>query len=103
MSRRPHMSLRVPISMVVFAAGLTALAQNGDRTNDFQGRWMTVEVETNGEKEKDQKVLKRLRVKVVGDTIDFEPAGTVWRAKFKVDPTTSPKSIELTRIEDGQP
>jgi uncharacterized protein (TIGR03067 family) len=77
-------------------------AQDANRPADFEGRWVAVELETDGEKQ-DVKVTKSFRVRVVGDRIDFRPSGTILRqTKFKLDPTKSPKTIELTIVDDDR-
>jgi uncharacterized protein (TIGR03067 family) len=81
---------------------LIAVAQEEPAATEFEGRWKAHDLEASGEKD-DAQAIRRFRLNIVGDRADFEPAGTLWRARFRVDRTTSPKSIEFTLLEDGKP
>ena len=85
---------------ILFAFAATAQERQAD---DLDGRWIAVELETEGQKE-DPKVLKTFRVRVFGNQLTMRPNGTVTRSmKFKLDPSQTPKTIDLTVYEDDKP
>ncbi len=97
---RLSLGLIIAISLLV-----PALAQAQDAKKDqeqLQGTWKMVSREFMGKKASDEEI-KKLNTKIVvkGDTITVwsQDAGTdevVSEVKFKLDPTTKPKSLDFT-------
>ena len=61
----------------------------------FQGTWKVVEGEHNGTK-LPQEFLDGLKLSFKGDKASMEFMGMAKEGDFKLDPTTKPKSIDLT-------
>jgi uncharacterized protein (TIGR03067 family) len=65
----------------------------------FEGAWVLVTVERNGEKVPDEEI-KGFKVVVAGDKRTLMAGSEVrGRSVFKVDPTKKPKTIDITVIE----
>jgi uncharacterized protein (TIGR03067 family) len=65
----------------------------------FQGTWKVVSVEMDGKKQTDEK-LKSATMTVEGNKYTVEAGGkTVEQGTFKIDPTKSPKTIDVTATQ----
>lgn len=65
----------------------------------FQGRWQAIAVESDGMRD-GAKAAKSVRASVNGDQLSLRFTGTVTRrARMRLDPSKSPKTIELTLLE----
>jgi uncharacterized protein (TIGR03067 family) len=91
--------------MLVVAAGLLAVAVRADETKEVagdkkhvQGEWQVVSSEVEGEKAPAE-FLKQCKVVVKDDTIAFVVGDEKHEHKFKLDPTTSPKSIDMEGLD----
>ncbi len=89
--------------LVVLAAGLLVAADaRDDKTKDLdklKGTWVARSVEYNGENQLGG-VIKELKVVIEGDTLtvkgEDEEVKKYPKAKLKLDPTTTPKVIDVT-------
>jgi uncharacterized protein (TIGR03067 family) len=70
---------------------------------NLDGRWVARRLQINGAEE-DEKAVKTFRVNVFEGELIFRPGGVVTRrTTYRLDPTTSPKTVELTVHEDDKP
>jgi RNA polymerase sigma-70 factor (ECF subfamily) len=87
--------------------GPTARAENpaADEQKKLQGEWQVIEVELQGKKlTKDDAEAKAMRCVIKDDGFTFSTtakAGRERKKTFKLDPTKTPKEIDLTSL-DGQ-
>jgi RNA polymerase sigma-70 factor (ECF subfamily) len=66
---------------------------------ELQGEWKAVEVEIQGEKSPEDQV-KNFRVVIKGDILNIEVGNLgIRRKKFKLDPTKTPKAMDLTSLD----
>jgi uncharacterized protein (TIGR03067 family) len=94
------------IAFFAFAGAATRAADPAaDEVKKLQGDWQVVEVEIKGKKAaKDDAEVKNMRFVIKDDGITLpSPAGDGKDRKktFKLDPTKSPKEIDITSL-DGQ-
>jgi uncharacterized protein (TIGR03067 family) len=93
------------IAFVVLVAS-SARAENpaADELKKLQGNWQVTEVEARGKKAgRDDPEIKSMRFVIKGDELSVGSAdgGATRQKTFKVDPTKSPREIDLTSL-DGQ-
>jgi uncharacterized protein (TIGR03067 family) len=91
--------------LACLVAGVPARADDAGLRDikGLEGEWRAVEAETNGGRSTGSEV-KNLRMVFKGDAITIRSADGSGRPrlkKFKVDPGTSPKAIDITSL-DGQ-
>lgn len=66
---------------------------------DLQGTWQAIDLEGNGEKLPDDQV-RELKIVIQGDEIyAVKPQGEDPRNHFKIDPTQTPKTIDLFPVD----
>src|SRR5262249_34971013 len=91
------------ISLFVFCVLGTAVAGAGDAADkdakELQGEWQAVSLEAQGQKAPAEEV-KKFRIAIKGDEITINPDGENRKSKFKLDPSKSPKAIDLVP-QDG--
>jgi uncharacterized protein (TIGR03067 family) len=92
---------QVTLGVVVFAlaaAAATVFAQENSRAraeiDRLQGTWNVVALEIDGAPLRDE-VYRELQVVVKGNAFTTVAMGSVYSGTVTVDPTTSPKRIEL--------
>jgi uncharacterized protein (TIGR03067 family) len=80
-------------------------APKADEMKKLEGEWQAVEVEINGKKRtNDDDEVKKLRVVIKGNNMTIrssDGAGAERKKTFKIDPSKSPKEIDITSL-DGQ-
>jgi uncharacterized protein (TIGR03067 family) len=89
--------------LIVLAVGLLLAADTkDDKKKDLdklQGTWIATTVEYNGENQLGA-ALKELKVTIDGDTLtvrgDDDEVKNYGKAKLKLDPTTTPKLIDVS-------
>jgi len=91
------------LNIVVVCLFTAAIAAADDKTaNDnkaLQGVWQAVSLEGNGEARPDDEA-KELQIVFKGDEIfAVKPKGEDPHLKFKLDPSKTPKTIDLIHIE----
>ena len=64
----------------------------------LQGKWQAVELQVQGKKAPPEQV-KKFRIVIKGDEITFNPDGGNRKSKFKVDPSKSPKTMDMTPLD----
>ena len=67
----------------------------------LQGNWTVVKVTKNGRIEPEEN-LKEALLKIEGDKYTVREGKTEFAATLSIDPTTSPKSIELIFRDEGK-
>ena len=96
--------------MVVACCTMAAPVPTKDRLKEemkrFQGRWVPVCVETEGKAipPEDLEDLKALEVLVEVDKVILNEEGTIkdsWTVTFRIDPTTAPRTINLSISVEG--
>ena len=81
---------------------LAAAAEEPADTEKFQGTWTVSLMEKRGEKQPEEK-LKDLRVVIAGDAMCFKMGGQDGeRATIKLDPSKTPKAIDLQPATPGR-
>lgn len=84
------------LAVCFFSAGV-AIADNksvNDAKKGLEGTWQTVDGEGNGKKLPTDQV-EELRIVIKGDQLDIKPDGEGRRTTFQVDPSKTPKTIDL--------
>ena len=106
--------MRFPVLLAAAAAwSMSAFAVEGDSIKEevqrFQGRWVPVYVEKDGQPipQEGLEDLKAVEVVVKGEKVILKEAGEVmegWNVSFKVDPTKAPGTIDLSvGVEEFKP
>ena len=65
---------------------------------ELQGKWQAVELQAQGKKAPPEQV-KKFRIVIKGDKITFNPDSENRKSKFKVDPSKSPKAMDMTPLD----
>jgi uncharacterized protein (TIGR03067 family) len=83
---------------ILFLGPLAAAVGAGDdaakAAKELQGEWRGVEAEAQGNKAT-QEAARKVRMVIKGDEITVNPEGEVRKSKFKLDPSQSPRAIDL--------
>src|SRR6059058_1957276 len=107
MGKVSPLSRRCPMTKYLLTVLVTGLLLAGDAPKDdakkdqeaLQGTWRSVSGEHSGKELGED--ANKFRLTFEKDTVVYEKDGliTTYKAKFKVDPTKNPKTIDLTVTE----
>jgi uncharacterized protein (TIGR03067 family) len=95
---------RVVLVALFAFAGPAARAADpaADELKKLQGEWQVVEIEAKGKKvDKDASEVKDMRFVIKDDALTVGAGGAERKKAFKLDPTKTPKEIDITSL-DGQ-
>ncbi len=90
------------IVLVLCSASARAGDKAADEMKKLQGEWQVVQVEARGKKvSKDDARAKHMRFVFEGDTITIplEQSKAELKSTFKLDPSKSPKSIDVIALD----
>src|SRR5215831_5920499 len=92
------MKIRILLSILSLAAPLTTFAaEKPDDAKNIQGTWLPVKAELRGEPMKDD-FLKSSTLKLNGGKYEVT-AESVDKGTYTMDPTSKPKTIDVTGVE----
>jgi RNA polymerase sigma-70 factor (ECF subfamily) len=87
----------------VLAAGERTAQKGKSDQERLQGTWALVSEERGGKLVEPPEGVKGATLTFQGDRVSFKQKGGGHEASFKVDPTRTPKEIDLTVAQDGKP